>query len=1598
MKYGLLRFSLLSMLVMLCGGSIMAGNFRDIKINFTDADKWQALGTGSNVYITVDGEGAISTTENSAEAAATLKGSWHGTTYGWQNFTASVPVEGCVKITYGMNDFGNEVTVTNSNNEEVAKLNNLDGTGKWSSANPDQRIAVAYYRTNAATTLNFSKCNYLPYFAVEAIDEADLPALETNHNVTFAAGEGTGVAPATQQVKAGSKITAPKNYTLYKDGATLTGWSDGTKTYAIGAEITPEADMTLTAVYTTNEVSLADRTETVTVNFPLNGSQGNFTINNSGIIVTQVTINSQTIDVKADITAGTLATNNGGWHQVKNNFKATIPSCKGATVAISTYNDPTSLLTFGGSTDFNVTGANNTWTATYTATAADETLEIAQTGSTYWNNLVITLPAEAQGGSDLNITWSMKDGASSKETSNPAEDILSASWSVASDLAIDGTATATYFGNTYTRFTRVGSSKLDNIRDQLNNSYVEFKFKPVTGLTITPTAISFDITKVSTGDPNIWVECVQGNNATSIAANVAIRKNSEATPSEHQSFDLTTVNGITSTSDETAFRIYIGKLANTKQVAIANVAIAAKVNGSIQKFTTVYDLATTMYNSTSNFENNTGEVDATTAEAAANAPKLKVDATSGKLGKNNADWAQLGQGTVLTLPGVPQGAEVTFALYDNTALTINDVAYTNGQKYTAAKDENLTMTCTTGGYIKSITVEGSAFVTVLDTEGYTHTWQFGKSNGAQEFKLEKSAEYTYEVEGRSLVINTAAGKLNNAGRTDEWAQCNEGTLFKVPVYAGSKLSWGRYATGEDAGFTIDGQLYNTYYIATEDGTAEIKAHGIGHLSYIKIEPATLYEATGTIEGGNINGSIIKLTAAGNGQPYSATIASNAFTVKVPADTYTFDLSDDVAYVVNTPENAVINADGNIGVITITAAQPQTVTGQIANAPAEAFILTFTGASHNKQVECDANATSFKTTLDPDTYTISSSVGTLSNLSKASFKVLKAEANHNIYFPEAAVPAATQQNITVDNTATVEANTYKTVTDALAAAKAGNISKPVITLTSGQTYQEQVIVDMADVTLKTSGEEKATITFYYGIGYTYYSLGENGYYDKDRANTRNSILMKDPSRWGATVLVTNKGNNFKAENIVFENSFNQRYTEAEVADGVRPNKAQSISYDRTLTEGASGYYAADAKAVTERAAAIAFENNPTGVQLYGCVFRGSQDTFYSSGKIYVKNCNIEGNTDYIFGGGYVVFDNCDLTIGGYSDKETSAYITAYKEGETLNANKKYVFRDCVVKAKDRAYIKANLGRDWGGAAASVYFFNLKNEIGNKLSYSWTNMGGGVTAGTADLHIYDFDPAVNVNYNTTGASGANINGVVATTDALNLYANVTTTLGFTPERIYEDFVELDENSAYNICRIAASNNVNRNVKVTRALSANEWNTIVLPFALTSEQITNTFGENTKVAELTSADNSVLNFTTATAMEANKPYIINVATDFTTATVNNATIVKADAQQNIGDWTVTGLYAASQVPVASYFMSNDVINKAADNTTDINALSAYFTNDAAGTVTYTIDGVVTGIETVKTAGDTINGAIYNLSGLRVGKATKGLYIINGKMVVIK
>ncbi len=259
-----------------------------------------------------------------------------------------------------------------------------------------------------------------------------------------------------------------------------------------------------------------------------------------------------------------------------------------------------------------------------------------------------------------------------------------------------------------------------------------------------------------------------------------------------------------------------------------------------------------------------------------------------------------------------------------------------------------------------------------------------------------------------------------------------------------------------------------------------------------------------------------------------------------------------------------------------------------------------------------------------------------------------------------------------------------------------------------TYRAQHILKTPYVSLvNTDPTKEVKLTWYYGIGYKYYSAAKDGYYNKLNAtdkylkNGSDTEKSADVARWGGAFYVQKTATNFYAENIYFENSFNKYVTAEEIADGVSPNFAQSIRVDRTQA-GVD----VRTKTATERAAALLVEGDKA--EIYNCKISSSQDTLYMNPSIHVyyKDCFVEGMTDYIFGDGEVVFEDCTLNFCGYSKGQNSATggcITATKYDQ---GGKGYLFNNCTVTGTEEEGIDVGagqFGRPWGGNA-TVTFIN------------------------------------------------------------------------------------------------------------------------------------------------------------------------------------------------------------------------------------------------------------------------------------------------------
>ncbi|MBO4800647.1 MAG: hypothetical protein J5545_02140 [Bacteroidaceae bacterium] len=196
---------------------------------------------------------------------------------------------------------------------------------------------------------------------------------------------------------------------------------------------------------------------------------------------------------------------------------------------------------------------------------------------------------------------------------------------------------------------------------------------------------------------------------------------------------------------------------------------------------------------------------------------------------------------------------------------------------------------------------------------------------------------------------------------------------------------------------------------------------------------------------------------------------------------------------------------------------------------------------------------------------------------------------------------------------------------------------------------------------------------------------------------------------------------------------------------------------------------------------------------------------------------------------------------------------------------------------------------------------------------------------------------------------------------------------------------------------------NVTLKRTFKADVWNTFVVPFQITNEELTAAFGADVKVAEFSEVPNaevagsSTINFNVmeTPAITPNKPVLIKTAVEAIEAIFENRTIAAGEAKIAGTNVDFVGTYdAATEIAAGDYFISANKLFKSTGATT-IQGTRAYVAAKADGEVKLFIDGIETAISDVN--GLAIeNGAIFNLAGQRVSKAQKGIFILNGKKVV--
>ena len=186
----------------------------------------------------------------------------------------------------------------------------------------------------------------------------------------------------------------------------------------------------------------------------------------------------------------------------------------------------------------------------------------------------------------------------------------------------------------------------------------------------------------------------------------------------------------------------------------------------------------------------------------------------------------------------------------------------------------------------------------------------------------------------------------------------------------------------------------------------------------------------------------------------------------------------------------------------------------------------------------------------------------------------------------------------------------------------------------------------------------------------------------------------------------------------------------------------------------------------------------------------------------------------------------------------------------------------------------------------------------------------------------------------------------------------------------------------------------------------NTIVLPFATTKDELR--VAQVLKFNGTEKVDGKVrLLFTEVENLSPNTPYAVFVDADQSLPVFENKTVAEANDLTVAGEeYSFVGTYAqivkgATSPIVAGDYVAGTIDFQKAKGGNGLKAYRAYMKKVGAseGDVETSVNGfVIDGIEQVELNDNPASESIYNLNGQKVSKAQKGVYIINGKKVVVK
>ncbi len=1358
--------------------------FADFAVQLTAAPFSDNTSTTSFNVKVDSSTGAASIVEAGEESTFSFTSArWNDGQHGWVNCVFTIPVNGPVKIGLGNCKFGAQTgTIVDSDNNSTTLT--VGNSNCWSSSDIANTTSYTVYKGTSATTLTVTYNGYCPYISVEAVDASELVSDAT---VSFSAGEATGmIVPASITGEVGSEITLPKNFTMYVEGKTLTGWSDGTTLYAPGTSYTvPSADITLTSVFTENTVSLADRTEPVTLKWNFRRDQGAPVVawqnTNGNIWVTQATINNETIDVPMIVNTNPGKFNNSSntdCAQTNNGTLFTIPSCKGAVVSTECHNSYSiTTTTIDGQTDYTGCGTAN---ISYEIANTAETIDIVIGDGSFYRYVQTVLPVVQQSGGttytdeEVTVTWPMNNPAEYSNSSVTLDGVFS---NLGVDLGVvtlrdqNGNANVTGTSTVSPGVTFICMRPANN-----GNDYVTWTATPTTGLVFTPTNVSAYIVRNGTDAENgVTISAKVGNGDAITLGNFTAPRNNKTQAADKYGTNanyaegglvdiaLTAEQQAALTSSETLSILGTIGVGNAKSGSLAMVTVTGTVSG------TVADVETFTLAAAANIADGGTVTKYPNADEYDEGTEVTLTATK-NFGYNFVNWTDADGNVVST--------EATFKYTVDAAaeLTANFEQINTYELKIAVDGTNDYMvkitpapTVVDGKYMyeDGTTVE----LTADQYDGLvTFTnWSDGTTNSTKSVSMTENVEVTANYAETDIIAGWDFYKKGSNGRVADFHSADNESAALTLVKTGttetsgwldkSTLAGGGYESFKGAATnwrtgSQNGDVGNWHW-QTKVNAEAFKNINVQFQMMYNYNAYQTYNAEYSLDGETwVNFGSITMTGAKTAASFSEPLPEECnnkanLWIRMVADKTSSVAGATSAYDGNTLAMFFITGteqlqNDGVAPVVVSTVPAEGATGASATGK---IVLTF---DEKVKVADEATASLNGVALTPS---VSGKTITFA------YKGLDYSTAYTFTLPANTVADLTDNYIDQPVTINFTTMTRPAVSKQMYDAVVSNVDELLAAITAAQSRSDKntryrVFVKNGEYTIPLYSTQKTC----------------NGYDVPECItfiNTQNLSLVGE-SRDG--VIITN--------GIPTDATFTGQYGLTSKYDGIGNSDVFQISgsdyyfQDLTIETGMQDATGRDL-AVHDKATRTIYKNT---------ALRGYQDTWTSNngnGIFYFEGGYLRGRTDYMCGKGDAYFNGVELRqiAGGYAAVPSTPKSIGW------------VYKDCVINGETSVIDAASqttataesangnytLGRPWGSGTPVAVFIDTKMNI-TPSAIGWNEMSGGWPARFAEYNSQTATGnTVDLSSRKTIFADTHENNPVLTVEEAAYYADMSNMFG-------------------------------------------------------------------------------------------------------------------------------------------------------------------------------------------------------------------------------